>query len=469
MQRENEKKAELDDDILQCRLDVQRALQAAKRVPPRAIRGPEQPDTEAVQPIQSLQSLNVEYKNPESTPSKYTIQEQPGPPVGIHILPFETLQKNRSASPNSAPSPSSAPSEQANDATDIKPSQASIEHLHTKLHLLEQDIESGKTIQKTLEGQLEGKTAAFDEMTEQNRKLQESLDASAQSADTQRTKIEELERELAEKIGQIATLKQQIDEHAAALAEQTDRLRQAGEEKEASEKCHEAQTAEWAKILESLKAAQESAARTLAERQNELDTLRKALSDAEIRLEQADSANAMLAGENAELIETLRDAGVDAMQYEEDDLEFEHEEQEPSPEPYCEPVEGVISEDDVHLEQKLGDAPMPTLNLAEQIMAEQRKASAQRRQAPDSNREKKKPSSSIEHVVRQYISGPSDTEAQASVPPPRPVEQSDRFLRREGERLSDYQESLLNAIIRKDIRRFCGIDALSMPHRPMDN
>ena len=147
--------------------------------------------------------------------------------------------------------------------------------------------------------------------------------------------------------------------------------------------------------------------------------------------------------------------GADADEYD----SYETPESEPEPEPYCEPVAEAISEDDVHLEQKLDNPQIPTFNLAEQIMAEQRKASAARRQGPAAGKQTT-PSGAVEHVVQQYVaSGPPSAPPVPPAPtidvaPTSPTDRAERFLRWQGEPLSDYQQSLLGSIIQKDIRRF---------------
>ena len=265
----------------------------------------------------------------------------------------------------------------------------------------------------------------------------------------------ELERELVEKISELAAIKKHVEEN----------------------------TVEWAETIEALKAARNTDAETLSHRMRQLEAIREELSDAKHRLEAADAANVKLSCENAELAEALRDARVQNNRYKEEEMpevgddshesdSFETLDLTSEPEPYCEPIAEVISEDDVHLEQKLADAQIPSFNLAEQIMAEQRKTSAARRQGPDTGK-KQTQNGSIEHVVQQYVSGvqpPAPPTGAEASPTPRPEERTERFLRWQGETLSDYQQSLLGSIIQKDIRRFCGMDVPLMSlHRSMPN
>jgi myosin heavy subunit len=536
MQSDDHQKPGLDDDILQCKLDLQRALQAAKRVPPKHAAPPEQTVDMTAQSSQPLQSEIQEELYPDSNLHKTEGQESAHPPVGIHIMPFERLHnKTRpSASPDSPPPPLTVEPDKIE-----KQPQELIEQLNDKIHRLEKQLEEEKLTHNqliseadelrkslvaqqrdaeqlraelqrkseslndavqhlaeieqqlgilpdehrrqmaVLEGHLQGKTTQLDKIAEQNRRLQESLDASVVSVNTLREQVEEMELQLSEKISQITALKQNIEENAAALAADAEEIRRAGDAKETAENQLELKAAEWAKTLEALKVAQDSAARLLSDRQHQLDAIHEKLSDAERRLEQADSANAMLARENAELIETLQNERRQAKRFDEvmSGFEFENREEavheEVTPEPYCEPVGEVISEDDVHLEQKLTEESVPTFNLAEQIMAEHRKASAGRRQGPGGSGEKTTQRGAIEHVIQQYIS-----DAQTPVTPSQPAapqtpsfaERSFRFLRWQGESLSAYQESLLSTIIQKDIRRYCGMGVPSKAlHQPTDN
>jgi hypothetical protein len=408
MQNDNQQKPDLDDDILQCKADLQKALRAVLRDDAEGVPS-SQP--QAVKPAQPLEPRQTE-KSPPPRPES-------NPPAGIRILPFEALQAPKTPPADSAVPPPDMP---------VPP----------------EDAETDEDI------------------------AEPSANASQDAAARQ---IEELERMLAEKVGQIAALQQQADESAATMADIAAKLRLAAEEKDAARERYEAEAVEWAKTLEALKAAQATAAETLVLRQRQLEAIREELSDTEHRLELADAANVTLSRENAELTEALRDARVQKNRYEEEALlgfgadadeseSFETEDSAPEPEPYCEPVAEVISEDDVHLEQKLDNPQIPTFNLAEQIMAEQRKASAARRQGPSSGKQTTT-SGDIEHVVRQYVA--SVPPSAPPVPPtiditPTPADRTERFLRWQGEPLSDYQQSLLGSIVQKDIRRFCGMD-----------
>lgn len=476
MANEEQEKPVLDADILQCKADLQRALQSAKRVPPQAAGSIDRPADIAAQSLQPLQSEEPEQDKNSPEMSIERLNEQ------IRALEQRLVGEKDAQNRLLEASEELRKSLAAHEA-DAQRLGAELEHKNESLektlrYLAEMEQQFGSLSDEhrremaVLEGQVQGKTMQLDEIAEQNRRLEERLEVSEQSADSQRIRIEELERELAEKIGDIIALNQQLEENAAALAAQAQTLRLTGEEKNIAEKHLEAKAAEWAQTLETLKAAQASAAEALSERQHQLDALREDLMDAESRLEQADSTNATLARENAELLETLEHAQRNSRPGDEAVIsEFEIEEEtadvfeELPPVPYCEPVGEVISEDDVHLEQKLADTPIPAFNLAEQIMAEQRKASAERRQGPGSGREKTTMNGAIEHVMEQYVSNPRTPEAPTS-----PVEPAERFHRWQGEILSAYQESLLGGIVQKEIRRFCGSDVpLTGLHRAMEN
>ena len=456
MQSDKQHTTGLDDDILQCKADLQRALQAAKRLSPQRIAPAAPPDASEDLPRQEIQDEAIS----ESTSNEPAAEDRPQSPVGIRILPFEAIHKTKPSMP--AQSPPSLSEESNEPEKGVDDGQESIDLLHEQV--LSSDDENHTTV-----GEQAGRTD----------KDAEPLIITEQSADTLRTQIESLEHELAEKITLIATLKQQIDDTAAALAEHADQLRHAGNEKEMAEKQLEAKTAEWIQTIETLKAAQQSAVNTLSEREQQLAIIRKELSDAESRLEQADAANAELSRKNSELADLLQHTQRDP--YGDDDSVLGYEidaetQEEQFLEPYCEPVDEVISEDDVHLEQKLTDTAIPIFNLADQIMAEQRKVSAERRRGPGAAGEKTTPNSSIERVMQQYVSSPADSENSippsrpAAIPQRQPAGQPDRFLRWHGESLSTYQESLLGTIIQKDIRRFCGMGrpVTGIP-RPMDN
>lgn len=412
MQNNEQRKSDLDADILQCKLDLQRALQAGNRVPLI-------PDKKPIQIPQSTQPLNPEQSSESNAPISGS-SRSPSSPVGIHIMPFETLQKKTaSAEQATASIPSEPEPDVSPDPEAPPPPPESIEPLHEKIHLLEQ--------------------------------------------------------QLAEKIGQISALKLQIEEQATALSEQAETVRRTGEEKETAEKRLETQAAEWALTLESLKEAQAQAMQTRDERQQQLEALRKELSDAQLRLEQSDSTNAALTRENTELLDILNNVRLEKEREREDAVsEFEMTDEDtdafddPSLEPYCEPTGEIISEDDVHLEQKLADNAVPTFNLAEQILTEQRKTSSERRQGPARNGGKTTSNSSIEHVMQQYVTD-------KTAPPPqdqplRPAGHSQRFLRWHGEGLTAYQTELLDTIIHNDIRRLCGANVSFSPyHSTMDN
>jgi len=283
------------------------------------------------------------------------------------------------------------------------------------------------------------------------------------ASDSRQRRIETLETELAKIIGQLSALKQRADEDAAALIAHAGQLKQAVNEKEASQK-----------LLEALKTSQKAAAQILFQRQNEIEALKEKLSEAQTQLEQTDAANALLTNEKMELTERLEEARLEA-HWNKQEIQPEFESDEEAPEPYCDPTDDVISEDDVHIEQKLAADEIPSFNLAEQIMAAQRKASAARRKPPESSG-KPAHNGSIEHVIGHYVSPANSAKSPVKAPqtPPPSVGRTERFLRWQGESLSPYQESLLSAIIQKDIQRFCtlGLPSLSMRpsgHRPTDN
>ncbi len=173
--------------------------------------------------------------------------------------------------------------------------------------------------------------------------------------------------------------------------------------------------------------------------------------------------------EYAELIETLQDAQSRLDELDSEPAIDQTDALYAQPlEPYCEPTDEVISEDDVHLEQKLNAGDIPTFNLADQIMADQRNASAARRGRPQSRQTSSK-SGSIEHVMRQYISDAESPKPPAEDPSPpksRQAGHTDRLLRWQDECLSDYQQTLLGSIVQKDIQRFCGqnVSFASLPH-----
>lgn len=401
MDSENQQKPKLDDDILQCKADLKAALQAANRTPVDFLPPKEQPSqtTEALQPLNSAQT------KPKSRLEESTDQEYPESPVGIRILSFEAIQKEKN---EPLPVPVAAPLQTQSDDLQLR--------------------------------------------------------------------IGIVERELAETIGQLSVAKQQIEKKEAALALKARQLRQAADEKEATQKSLEALAVERAQAFDALKVVQKAAAQTLRERQSEIEALKEKLTEAKARLEEADIANALLTREKMELTEATQDARIQE-DWERTLLKFEIEEAnaESSEEQLPEPCgEEVISEDDIHIEQRLAPDEIPSFNLAEQIMAEQRKAVAARRRPPESSG-KPAGNGSIEHVMQHYVSN-----VNISKPPvdaaatPSPVERTERFLRWQGESLSEYQESLLGTIIQKDIQRFCGIGlpSLSMRpsgHRPMDN
>lgn len=481
MQNDNQQKPDLDDDILQCKADLQNALRAVLR---DAAEGVSSSGPQAVKPAQS--------SKPRQTEKSDSPRPESNSPAGIRILPFEAMQTTKTPPADSAAPPPESP-------------------------VLPEDAETDEEIaEPSANAAQDAAVRQIEELTEKNERLAMHLEASTLSADLRRQQIEQLERALAEKIGEIAALRQQADETAAAIIEQLERtlaekigeiatlqqqadesaeamadiaakLRLTAEEKDAARERYEAQALEWAKTLEALKAAQATAAETLVHRQEQLEAIREELSHAEHRLELADAANVTLSRENAELTEALRDTRSLKNRYEQEALlgfgadadeseSFETEESPSEPEPYCEPVADVISEDDVHLEQKLADAAIPTFNLAEQIMAEQRKASAARRQGPAAARQTT-PSDAVEQVVRQYVASvppPAPPVPPAPtidvVPAPTPADRAERFLRWQGEPLSGYQQSLLGSIIQKDIRRFCGMDVpLRSLHQSMAN
>ena len=444
MQSQHRPKPEMDDDILQCKADVQKALQAVGAIGPKSTSSPQPSDEKSVQPLQSLQSENNDKSKLDLSKNQPSDADTSTRPVGVRILPFESLRhKSPPVNDTAAARPDASP-----PCKDLQDS-----------------------LQKSV-GQLKEKVREISDLQEKNRHLIRSLDESALSVTAKQQRIEELERQLAEKISELTALKLQAEEHASALAAQAQQFHQTDREKKEVEKQLEAKAAEWAKTIEAMKAAQQIAADTLLQRQRQLETLRAELADAESRLEQADAANTQLNREKAELLDALQEA---RMQFERDENDIESafsDTADESLEPYCEPAGEVISEDDVHLEQKLADAEtIPTFNLAEQIMAEQRKASAARRQRPQ--RTGKTPNSAIEHVMEQYISdtqppGPPDEAMPLS--PSSPAGHSARFLLRQEERLSGFQQALLRGIVQKDLLRYCGAKTSSVSYpRPICN
>lgn len=444
MQSENQPKPSLDDDILKCKADLRKILQASLSVSSNSQSPAVKPPIQSQSPLQS----QIE---PETKP----IEDHPEEPIGIRIPPFEALHKQKTDNP--VPDQARLPEDNLHKT---------IEQLNATIGQLEHRLEQ----QSQFEDQLRQKSEQCDAIMEKNRQLQSDFDASAESDKTLRLRIEALEHELGEKIGELTTLQQQVEEKATLLAETARQLRLTGEEKDSVEKRLEAQAAEFAKMLEVLKTTQESTAETLTQRQLQLDTLNQTLSEAEARLEEANAVNSQLTREKEELTEALHDARLWANRQEEhaisdfglDDADAESMGDD-GPEPYCEPGVEVISEDDVHLEQKLSDEQIPTFNLADQIMAEQRKAAAARRQRPDSCGKPIR-NGSIEQVIRQYVTGPETPPPSSETAPDLHLEsghRTERFLRWQGEILSDYQTSLLDGIVRKDIRRFSGIESSS--------
>lgn len=470
MQGDKQPKQRLDDDILQCKADLKKALQAILRDNPE--NQSDSTENPTIQPSESLQTANTVQAESLELPLTDDVQASP---IGIRILPFETLQKKKSETSTSVVYRSPEPETISQTQTSTM-----IEQLNTEIDQLKLRLEE----QKQLNDQLNIKSGQCDAISEKNKQLLSEIESSTQVTEAQRIRIEELEQELAGKINELLILKQKAEENAAALASMSQQLQLTDNEKEAAEKRFEAQAAELAKTLEILKTTQESAAETLRQRQRQVEDIQRALSEAETQLEQANADNVQLTREKTELSEALHAARLHAdyqEKYTSEQFILDDTEQEPlddlSPEPYCEPTGEVISEDDVHLEQKLSDNQIPTLNLAEQIMAEQRKAAAARRQRPGSTNKTVR-NGSIEHVIQHYV-GRSETNTPLSEMPSvlsqGSEHRSDRFLRWQGEILSDYQKSLLDSIVGKDILRFCGTKSLSTASehtfgkRPMDN
>ncbi len=328
-------------------------------------------------------------------------------------------------------------------------------------------------ILKETASQLDDKIQQIDALEEKNKQLKDTLDQSTLSAETKQKQIDELERQLAEKISELANLKNQVEEYAETVASQARQIRSTEHDKDTAAQQFQEQIAEWTETIESLKASRQTAEQTLLQRQQQVDALRQELSQAQDRLEQADADNARLSCENTELMETLDAAQSRLDQVDSQPATESTDTYDKRPlEPYCEPTDEVISEDDVLLEQKLNAGEIPTFNLAEQIMAEQRKASAARRGRPRSRQASSK-SGSVEHVMRQYITDAESPEPPAedpSVTKSRQAEHTERLLRWQDECLSDYQQTLLGSIVQKDMQRFCGqhISFTSLPY-PMDN
>jgi len=472
MQNENKPKNMLDDDILQCKMDLRNALAATRRMSKDVAVSKDTP-SQSSEPIQSAQTKPAEID--AEAPVLET--ELPNSPIESRILPFEAIQKKQNAEIQEikahltpvSDSPETPAGQPPADLTEL-------DTLRQTIGRLEQNIEDERQKSSQLEQLAEQLRFSIadreadirlvrNDLARQNEQLDDArrrLENSAYTIEQQRLRIDELERELAEKINELTVLRQQADETAAALTRQAELLHRAGQEKEVAEKRLEAQTAEWAKTIESLKAAQESAAHTLKQRQAELDALRQTLAEMESRLDKADLENNELLREKTELIELLHDAQRRIAQQEENAgtaFSVEDADLADEPEPYCEPAAEEICEDDVHLEQKLSNSTIPTFNLAEQIMAEQRKAAAGRRQPPQVN-----PAASvaakegIEQVMRHYISDTTSTNVPVSSAPEGDKQRGERFARWQGETLSGLQQSLLAAIVQKDIRRYCGTD-----------
>ncbi len=450
MQSEHQKKIELDDDILQCKAQLQKVMQSAGGVRAESTLGA-QPHTgqagqtvQSVHPAHPLQPENKDNANQEQKQDHDASDPKPSSQaVGARILPFETLHKG---SPNNLASDAGEPDppRPTQPAADIQAA-------------LEENI-----------GRLNEKIQEIDKLQESNQQLKQSLDESARFAADKQQRIEDLEHQLAEKINELSALKFCVEEYAATLAEQAQQLRRADQQKEDVEKRLEEQTLEWAKTIDAMKAAQEAAARTLRERQRELESLRAELSSAESRIEQVDADNARLLRENAELTETIEDVRMQLGRQEEE-WAMQDAVDDQQPEPYCEPCEEVISEDDVHLEQKLTADNIPPFDLAEQILSEQRKASSARRRQPQQSG-KRTPNGAIEHVMEQYFSNAPSADGSSSSSRPQRIAPTHRFPIRQDEYLSDYQQALLSGIVQKDIQRFCGHEAASASiPRPFPN
>lgn len=421
----------LDEDILQCRMDLRNALAATRRVCKNVVTSKEMP----LQSPQSLQSIRSEPAKTEED-SLYLKMEPSSPPTEARILPFESIQTKKEI-------------ELTEKSEDRPAASVEIDALRQTAEQLEQRIQDERHKSSQLEQLAEQLRFSMADReadihlvrndlarrNEQFADAQRRLDNSAHTIEQQRLRIDELEIELAEKIGELTVLRQQADETAA----------------------------EWAKTIESLKAAQDSAARTLEQRQAELDALRQTLAEAEGRLDNVESENSRLLCEKAELTELLHNAQYRMEQQEEavsptfsleDADDFEEE-----PEPYCEPAAEEICEDDVHLEQQLNDGAIPTFNLAEQILAEQRKTASARRQGPQGSPAAPAAREGIEQVMRQYISDAGQASSPLPSMPEAAERRRDRFARWQGEMLSGVQQSLLAAIVQKDIRHYCGTDS----------
>ncbi len=472
MPGDHQPRPELDADILQCKMDLRNALAATRRMS-KDIASAQPSPVQSTQPIQPAQSIQPDFEIVADDPQ--TQHPSPDAPSGAQILSFEEIHKRQDPvipePQDHFPLPD-AVEDQSAAGEQIQELNQTVEQLGRQLETEKQKSEQLSDHSEQLRLAIADREADIrllrSDLSRQDQELNDArlrLGNSAFTIEQLNQRIAEVETELAEKIGQLTTLKQQAEEAAEALAGHSELLHRAEQEKELAEKRLEAQAAQWAKTVETLKFAQEEAAQTLHQRQTELDALRQALAETEDRLELSESANAELEREKTELADALNAARQQAEENQtarttfafDDTEDFAPEQDEP--EPYCEPVAEVISEDDVHLEQQLNTHSIPTFNLAEQIMAEQRKAAAARRQAPQGS----SPSSEkrgIEEILGQFLSDVEDITPQP--PAPRPTaakERTGRFERWQGEQLSSYQQSLLTAIVQKDILFYCGMES----------
>lgn len=455
MQGESYKKNELDDDILQCKAQLQKVIRAVRPIRPEAVSQEPQTTDGTARPLplqtgNAVESQHLENHQHRQQPERQSVQPGESSPasssnqtMGVRILPFEAIHKNQDNT--------HAPDH--NGDGNQPPSQSPVESAQQLQTALEESL-----------NRLNERIQEVDDLQKKNKQLLQSLDESVQAAADKQRRIEDLERQLAEKINELSALQFRVEEYAAVLAQQAQQLRRSDQEKGDIAKRLEEQALEWARTIDALKAAQEAAARTLTERQQEVETLRTELSNAQSQSAQANADNARLTQENAELRDALEDAHrriasqQAAMSHEQSELMDE-----PEPEPYCEPYEDVISEDDVHLEQHLAsetDPGIPAFNLAEQILAEQRKAAAARRRQPRPCG-KTPQNDAIEHVMEQYFPNPQPEKAVSFSTGLNRSVHIDRLPGGQGEYLTPYQRALLSSIVEKNIRRFCGRDISS--------
>lgn len=369
--------------------------------------------------------------------------------------------------------------------------QQRIEQLHQELEDSRRDLSVSRKeteqLQSRLSAQMEAQTAAAAELDEENQFLRNTIDslnqqidtlkAQAQQADEKATDLEKLYKEQKLRIQilteQTDSEKQQQDSVIGDLTAQIDVYRQNRQRFEKTIKDLENRTASLQSENDRLSAAQQDLDAANHQSQQVRQLLEMTARECEklkgqLHLQQEENTRQydllrlreMELSQQKEAKDALKEENARLRQFAEVPQSMDSHEQ-PDETADVQPADDRPA---AHDEQ-----PIPTFNLAEQIMAEQRRAIGSQRQSP-AGRTASPRTGGIQNVVNQFVnpSAQSNLDADVSHQPPAmdtpvPLQEHQLIFQSVEEALSPVENRIIEEIVRRDILRLLEPDSHNRP------